>query len=1043
MIERVVRWSARNVILVFLCMIPVALAGVYAIYRAPLDALPDISDTQVIVYTELSGQAPQVVEDQITYPLATTLLSTPRAKAVRGLSIFGASFLYVIFDDDVDIYWARSRILERLATSSASLPPAAKPTLGPDATGLGWIFQYVVRGGSRSLAELRALQDWRLRYSLAQVEGVAEVASVGGFEKQYAVVVDPRLMQIHGVTLNNIREGIRASNLEVGARTIELAEAEIAIRGKGYLRGVDDLQSIVVRTDPVAPVLLKDVARIELAPAERRGVAELDGQGEVVSGVVVQRQGQNALSIIDGVKARIEEISKSLPEGVSLQAIYDRTELIHRAVETLGRTLVEECLIVFVVCILFLNHMRSALVALCCLPIGLLAAYAALNILGVSCNVMSLGGFAIAIGAMIDASIVTIENAHKRLERAPPGASRREVLINAACEVAPSLFTSLLVVTVSFLPIFVLESQEGRLFKPLAAAKTLIMAAAALLSITLTPALLATFLRGETPPEKAGWINRITSRLYSGVIEKALSMKRGVIIAAISIVAVSLWPASRLGGEFMPNLDEGALFYMPTTMPGLSIAKAAELLQLQDRIIKSFPEVDHVLGKAGRAATATDPAPTEMFETIITLKPKTSWRAGLTQEKLVAEMDAALQFPGVSNAWTMPIKARASMLATGIRTPLGVKILGPDIQTLERLAREVEAAVRKVPGAASVYGERILGARYLDIEPDRVELARRGVSVADVQNVIATAIGGETLTTTVEGRERYAVIARYPRFMRSDPETIGHDVLVSVANGGYAPLGELAKIKLVHGPAGIRTENAELAAYVYVDVRTRDIASFVEDAKKALSETVAMPVGFYTKWSGEFESYERAKKRLYIVAPATMLIIVALLYLNFRQMASTMIVLLTLPLALVGGVWLMWGLDFRLSVASAVGFIALAGVAAETGVVMLVYLDNAFRSKWREVETQGRDFMEADLHEVIVEGAVNRLRPKLMTVCSIIAGLTPIMWASGAGAEIMQRIAAPMIGGMISSTAMTLILIPLLYAAVLKRKYRIGRTGPK
>jgi Cu(I)/Ag(I) efflux system membrane protein CusA/SilA len=1030
MIALLIRWSARNVFLIGIATVFVILAGIYAVSRVPLDAIPDLSDVQVIVYTEYPGQAPQVVEDQVTYPLTTAMLSVPKSRVVRGFSFFGVSFVYVIFDDGTDLYWARSRVLEYLSSAARRLPAGVAPSLGPDATGVGWVYQYVVRGAQRSLAELRTIQDWYVRYGIAKSEGVAEVASVGGFVKQYSVVIDPRRLQALGIPLAKIREALRASNMDVGGRTVELAETEFAVRGRGYIKSLSDLEQIVVKNDGGVPVLLKDVARVELAPDERRGITEMNGEGEVVSGIALQRFGENALSVIRNIKERLAEIAPSLPQGVSIDAVYDRSDLIYRAIDTLERTLVEESAIVALVCVVFLLHVRSALVAIITLPLGVLIAYLCMHLLGLSSNIMSLGGIAIAIGAMVDAAIVMIENAHKHLERAPPDKPRSEVLIDAAIEVGPALFFSLLIITVSFLPIFALEAQEGRLFKPLAYTKTFAMAAAALLSVTLVPALMVVFVRGRIVPEHRNPLNRFLIWLYRPAIRFALRFKFATILAAVAVLAASLWPAMRLGTEFMPNLNEGTLFYMPTTLPGLSVTKAAELVQTQDKIIKSFPEVLSVWGKAGRASTATDPAPTEMFETVINLKPESEWRPGMTLDKLIAEMDMSLQFPGVSNAWTMPIKARIDMLSTGIRTPVGVKVIGTDLAEMEKIARRIEAVIRTVPGTSSAYAERVIGGYYLNIDPDRAQLARYGLMVGDLQDLIGMALGAEPVTTTVEGRERYGVSIRYPRDYRSDPQAIATQVLVPIPDGGTVPLGQIARVSLAQGPSSIRTENAQLAAYIFVDLRDRDLGSYVADAQKAVATQVKMPPGYYVTWSGQFEYLERAKARLQVVVPVTVLIIFFLLYLNFRRITETLIVMLSVPFALVGGLWLMWWLGFNLSVAVAVGFIALAGVAAETGVVMLIYLDTAFRELWTERETEGRPFKRDDLYAAIMKGAVERVRPKMMTVAAIMAGLLPIMWSHGTGAEVMQRIAVPMIGGMVSSTLLTLIVIPAIYAVV-------------
>jgi copper/silver efflux system protein len=1030
MIAAVIRWSARNVFLVALATVFVTLAGVYAVSRVPLDAIPDLSDVQVIVYTEYPGQAPQVVEDQVTYPLTTAMLSVPKSRVVRGFSFFGVSFVYVIFEDGTDLYWARSRVLEYLSSAGRRMPAGVAPTLGPDATGVGWVYQYVVRGAQQSLAELRTLQDWYIRYGLAKAEGVAEVASVGGFVKQYSIVIDPRRLQALGIPLARIRDAVRTSNMDVGGRTVELAETEFAVRGRGYIKSLADLEQIVVKSDKGVPVLLKDVARIEIAPDERRGITELNGEGEVVSGIVLQRFGENALSVIGNVKQRLAEMASSLPSGTIIESVYDRSELIYRAIDTLKRTLIEESIIVALVCVVFLLHVRSALVAIITLPIGVLIAYLCMYLFGLSSNIMSLGGIAIAIGAMVDAAIVMIENAHKRLERAPPDKPRTEVLIEAATEVGPALFFSLLIITVSFLPIFALEAQEGRLFKPLAYTKTFAMAAAALLSITLVPALMILFVRGRIVPEHKNPVNRFLIWLYRPVIHLALRFKAATILIAAAVLAGSLWPALRLGTEFMPNLNEGTLLYMPTTLPGLSVTKAAELVQTQNKIIKEFPEIASVWGKAGRASTATDPAPTEMFETVINLKPEAQWRPGMTTDKLIAEMDRSLQVPGVSNAWTMPIKARIDMLATGIRTPVGIKVLGTDLAEMDKLARQIEAVVRAVPGTSSAYAERALGGYYLNIDPDRAQLARYGLMIGDLQNVVTMALGAEPVTTTVEGRERYTVSLRYPRDYRSDPQSIATQVLIPTADGGAVPLGQIAKVSLAQGPASIRTENAQLAIYIFVDFRDRDVGGYVADARQAVAAQVKFPPGTYVTWSGQFEYLERAKARLQIVVPITILIIFLLLYLNFRRITESLIVMLSVPFALVGGLWLMWWLGFNLSVAVVVGFIALAGVAAETGVVMLIYLDHALKELQAERAAQGRPFTRDDLYAAIMTGAVDRVRPKMMTVAAIMAGLLPIMWSHGTGAEVMQRIAVPMIGGMVSSTVLTLVVIPAIYAVV-------------
>ncbi|CCD93568.1 Cation efflux system protein cusA [Bradyrhizobium sp. ORS 375] len=1030
MIARIIAWSARNLLLVLFGTGFAAAAGFYALIHLPLDAIPDLSDTQVIVYTEYPGQAPQVIEDQVTYPLTTAMLTVPKSKVVRGFSFFGVSFVYVIFEDGTDIYWARSRVMEFLNSAASRLPAGVTPTIGPDATGVGWVYQYAVMSKELNLADTRTLQDWNLKFALAKAEGVAEVASIGGFVKQYNVVLDPQRMRDRGISLQKIRDAIRASNADVGGRTVELSEFEYVIRGKGYLKSINDLGNIVLKTSGGTPVLLRDVANVELGPDERRGIAELNGEGEVASGIVLQRFGVNALDVIENVKKRFKDIASSLPKSVEIVPVYDRSNLIYAAIDTLKHTLLEESLVVGFVCIVFLLHVRSALVAILMLPVGVLMAFGAMKLLGLGSNIMSLGGIAIAIGAMVDAAIVMIENAHKHLERAKPDQSRVQVLIDAAAEVGPALFFSLLIITVSFMPIFTLESQEGRLFSPLAFTKTFAMAAAALLSVTLVPALMVIFVRGRIIPEHRNVINRVLIWIYRPVIKGVLRVKALVILAAVAVLAVTVWPARQLGTEFMPSLNEGTLLYMPTTLPGISVTKAAELMQMQDRIIKSFPEVASVYGKAGRAATATDPAPTEMFETVVNLKPGDQWRPGVTIDGLIAEMDKALQFPGVSNAWTMPIKARIDMLSTGIRTPIGVKVMGTDLGEIDRLAKQVERVIKTVPGTSSAYAERGIGGYYLEITPDREALARYGLLIQDVQDTIAAALGGQTVTATVEGRQRFTVNMRYPRDLRDNPKAIASDVLVPMPSGGAVPLGEVAKVEPARGPTSIRTENGQLATYIYVDIRDRDIGSYVADAQRAVTESIQFPAGTYVVWSGQYEYLQRAAARLKIVIPVTLTIIFLLLYLNFRAMTETLIVMLSLPFALVGGIWMMWWLGFNLSVAVAVGFIALAGVAAETGVVMLIYLDHALTAMKARREADGAPLTRQDLQEAIMEGAVERVRPKMMTVVAIMGGLLPIMWSTGTGSEIMQRIAVPMIGGMISSTLLTLIVIPAIFGLV-------------
>ncbi|MDD4913131.1 MAG: efflux RND transporter permease subunit [Sideroxydans sp.] len=1085
MLNNIIDWSARNRFLVLLATLFITLAGIYSLVKTPLDALPDLSDVQVIVYTEYSGQAPQVVEDQVTYPLTTAMLSVPKSKVVRGFSFFGASFVYVIFEDGTDIYWARSRVLEYLNSIAGRMPKGVTPQLGPDASSVGWVYQYAVlpvlssvEGSEKhNLAQLRTMQDWYLRYQLTKAHGVAEVASIGGFVQQYQVTVDPLKLRAYGIPLSKVTQVIRDGNRDVGGRVVEMAETEYMVRSRGYLHGISDIENLVVKAERGTPVLLRDVARVELGPDERRGIAELNGEGEVVSGIVMARYGQNALEVIENIKAKIAEITPGLPEGVSIQAVYDRSELIQRAIATLKKTLLEEGVIVALVCMVFLMHARSALVAIVMLPIGVLIAFIAMRFLNLNSNIMSLGGIAIAIGAMVDAAIVMIENAHKHLERLETLSSVRPELVEgtsgapnenvkagvdlgavdrppfdrlrangdrfgerykailAACkEVGPSLFFSLLIITVSFLPVFTLEAQEGRLFAPLAFTKTFAMAGAALLSVTLVPVLMLLFIKGKIKSESENPLNRWMIAGYRPLIAWVLQQKKATLGFAVGVMLLSAYPALKLGSEFMPTLNEGALFYMPTALPAMSVTKAAELLQTQNKIIKSFPEVASVYGKAGRAQTATDPAPLEMFETVINLKPQEEWRDGMDTDKLIAEMDKALQFPGVANSWTMPIKARIDMLSTGIRTPIGIKVFGKDLNEMERLAKQIEAIVKKVPGTSSAYAERITGGFYLNIEPDRLALARYGLTMEEVQDVIATALGGENVTTTVEGLERFGVNVRYPRDSRSTPEQIAREVLVSTPDGAMIPLGQLAKVSLSKGAPSIRTENALLSAYIYVDIRERDIGSYVDEARKAVAAEVKFPPGYYATWSGQFEYMERATAKMKIVIPITLLVIFLLLYLNFKRVTESLVVMLSVPFALVGGVWLLWLIDYNLSVAVAVGFIALAGVAAETGVVMLIYLEKAWQDVLTRCRNEGHRPNAVDLHQAIMHGAVERVRPKMMTVVAIMAGLLPILWSSGTGSEVMRRIAAPMVGGMLSSAVLTLLVIPVIYALIKQRE---------
>lgn len=1075
MLERIIDWSTRNRLLVLLATAFAMAGGIWAVRHTPLEALPDLSDVQVIVQAEYGEQAPQIIEDQVTYPIAAEMLKVPGARTVRGYSFFGVSFVYVIFEDGTDLYWARSRVLEYLNGIKGRLPAPVAPTLGPDATGLGWVYQYALEDttGQIDLAELRGLQDWYLRYALTAVPGVSEVASLGGFEKQYQVDLDPSRLQAYGIPITRVMAALQNANSDVGAMVVELSEREHMVRGLGYLKTIADLEEVVVgATASGVPIRVAELGRVTVGPAARRGIADLDGRGDAVGGIVVMRFGGNALATIDAVKARLAEIAAGLPPGVVIRPVYDRSGLIRDAIATLRGKLIEETIIVALVCLLFLMHARSALVAVLTLPVGILIAFLLMRWAGVNADIMSLGGIAIAIGAMIDAAIVMIENMHKHLERHAAehpgvpleGAERWALVSRAAREVGPALFYSLLIITVSFVPVFALEGQEGRLFKPLAFTKTFAMAAASLLSITLVPVAMGYFIRGRIVAEHANPVNRLLVWLYRPVIGLVLRHRWPTLALALAVLIVSWVPWTRIGGEFMPPLDEGTILFMPTTLPGLSVARAREVLRIQDAALKQIPEVASVWGKAGRAETATDPAGLDMFETTITLKPQSEWRPGMTSDRLIAIMDSAVRLPGVTNAWTMPIKGRIDMLATGIRTPVGVKIFGPDLGELERLGRAVENAVRSVPGTRSAFAERAQSGYYLDIAIDRAAAARHGLNVGDVQTVIATAIGGMTVTQTVEGRERYDVRVRYPHELRDNPDRL-LDVLIPAAHGtgettaaagsgmgmpggaspagatAYVPLGQVATIRQVAGPMVVRTEGAIPTAWVYIDVAGRDISGYVAEAQRMVAEMVPLPAGYSLSWSGQYEYMQRAAARLKVVVPATLGIIFLLLFLNFGKVGQALLVMLSLPFALVGGVWLLYLLDYNWSVAVAVGCIALAGVAAETGVVMLIYLDQAWERR------QGPAATAADLHAAIVEGAVDRVRPKMMTVTAIMAGLLPILWGHGAGASVMQRIAAPMVGGMLSSTILTLVVIPAVYSlwqeGVLRREAaRAGAARP-
>jgi Cu(I)/Ag(I) efflux system membrane protein CusA/SilA len=988
----------------------------------PVDAIPDLSDVQVIVYTDYPGQAPQVVEDQVTYPLVTALLGVPNTKVVRGQSMFSTSFVYVIFKEGTDLYWARSRVLERLNAVQSKLPPGAKTELGPDATGVGWVYQYGLEGSGYSQAQLRTLQDFQVRYALQGLPGVAEVASIGGFVRQYQVLLDPARLQAFGVTAQQIVDAVRGANQDVGARTVEVAGSDYAIRGLGYFRGMADIANVAVGAGAGGrPLRVGDVAQVTIGPDLRIGIAERNGQGEAVGGVVVMRVGANALDVVNRVKAKLAELAPTLPPGVRVVPTYDRTELIHRSIATLYRTLIEESLIVGLVCVLFLLHARSALVAIATLPLGILVALALIRWMGINANIMSLGGIAIAIGAMIDAAIVMIENLHKHMEHEPERHHWEHVLA-ASREVGPALFMSLLIITLSFLPVFTLEDQEGRLFRPLALTKTFAMGAAAILSVTVVPVLMGFLVRGRIRPESANPLNRWAAWAYRPILRWALKARALVIAGALVVLGLTLIPFSRLGSEFMPPLREGSLMYMPNTLPSVSLTQQRRLLRVQDSILMSFPEVESVWGKAGRANTATDWAPVSMVETTVNLKPPSEWRPGMTQDALVAEMDRALRITGAVNSWTMPIKNRTDMLSTGIRTTLGIKIYGPDLEMIQQIGGEIEGALSGLRGTASIYAERSFGGRYLDIRPRAEALARYGLTTGDVQELLGMALGGEQVTTTVEGRERFPVQVRYAREFRDSPEAIGR-LLVSGKEGIQVPLAQVADIGFAPGPPMIRSENGYLNDLVSIDVRGRDVGGYVAEAKGIVAREVKIPAGYRLEWSGQYEALERVKARLQVVVPLTLGVIALLLYLTFGTVTETAIVMLSLPFALVGGVWAMWLLDYNLSIAVAVGFIALAGVAAETGVVMLLYLDHA----WEDITRDGRTPTRAELVQAIEYGAVNRLRPKLMTVAAIMLGLLPALWSHGTGAEVMQRIAAPMIGGMVTSTILTLVVIPALY----------------
>jgi Cu(I)/Ag(I) efflux system membrane protein CusA/SilA len=1056
MLRAVIDFSLRNKFIVLLATFGVTVAGILAVRSIPLDAIPDLSDTQVIIYTEWKGQAPNIVQDQVTYPITAKMLSVPRAKVVRGYSFYGFSFVYVIFDDGTDPYWARSRVLEYLSSLGATLPQNVIPSLGPDATGVGWAFMYSLNSKERNLAELRSMQDWYLKYQLSSVEGVAEVASIGGFVKQYQVTVDPTKLRAYNLSLAQVAEAVRESNGEVGGRSIELAEKEFILRVRGYVQSVDDLRKVAVGAgENGVPILLDDVANVQLGPDMRRGIAELNGDGETVGGIVVVRYGANARDVIQRVKQRLNSATKGLPPDVSYTVAYDRTALIDRAVATLEQKLFEESLVVALVCIAFLLHFRSALVAIIILPIAVLISFAVMYRQGISSNIMSLGGIAIAIGAMVDAVIIMTENAHRHIERDGGKKPHWAIIRDASIEVGPTLFYSLLVITISFLPVFALQAQEGRLFKPLAFTKTYSMAAAALLSVTLAPVLMGYLIRGKLRPEEQNPINRVLIWLYHPVIDFVIRWRWAVLGMAVAILLLTLIPFSRLGSEFMPPLYEGDLLYMPTTFPGISTTKARELLQQTDRIIRTFPEVHHVFGKVGRAETATDPAPMDMIETTIQLKDEKEWPAvdirdatgkiaahrRRTVDELTEAMNAAIQFPGLSNAWTMPITNRINMLATGIKTPVGIKVAGPSLPELERVASEIETVVRQVPGTSSVFAERVMGGNYIEFDISREEIARYGLALRDVQDVLEVALGGMPLTTTVEGLERYSINLRYERDFRENLDAL-KQIIVPTPSGAQIPLGQLANLRIVRGAMAIKSEGAVPNAWIYIDVKGVDIGTYVKMAQRAVADAIVakritMPSGYNIFWSGQYEYMQRAKQRLSIVIPLTLLLIILIIYLNTKSVVKTAIVLLAVPFSLVGAFGLLWIAGYNLSVAVWIGIIALAGLDAETGVVMLLYLDLAYAQWSKEGKMRNRD----DLRDAIYHGAVKRVRPKAMTAAVIIAGLMPILWSQGAGADVMKRIATPMIGGVVTSTLMELLVYPAIFYIWRGRHFAIERQG--
>lgn len=1030
MIASIIRWSVSNRFFVLLATAILVGAGLFSLKNTPVDALPDLSDVQVIIKTTYPGQAPQVVEDQVTYPLTTAMLSVPGAVTVRGYSFFGDSFVYVIFDEDTDLYWARSRVLEYLSQVAPSLPANARPQLGPDATGVGWVYLYALQDktGKHDISQLRSLQDWFLKYELQTVPGVSEVTALGGMVKQYQVKVNPDKLRAFGIPLSLIQTAIKRGNQEIGASVVEMAEAEYMVRATGYIKNVSDLGNIPLGVNKNGtPLLLKDVAEIGTGPQMRRGVAELNGEGETVGGIIVMRFGENAQKTIDGVKAKLEQLKKGLPEGVEVITVYDRSGLIERAVENLSFKLLEEFAVVALVCIIFLFHVRSSLVAIFSLPVGILAAFAVMYMQGLNANIMSLGGIAIAIGAMIDGAIVMIENMHKHMERTPITRENRwQIVAESASEVGPALFFSLLIITVSFVPVFTLEAQEGRMFSPLAFTKTYAMAASAALAITLVPVLMGYFIRGKVLPEHKNPVNRLLTAGYMPVLKKVLSFPKTTLLLALLVFAVGLWPLDKIGSEFIPPLDEGDLMYMPTTYPGISIGKARELLQQTDKLIRTVPEVKTVFGKVGRAETATDPAPLTMIETFIQLKPKDQWREGVTSESLKKELDALVKLPGVTNAWVMPIKTRIDMLATGIKTPVGIKISGPKLSEIQAIGQQLETILAEVPGTASVYSERVAGGRYIKVDIQREKAARYGLNIADVQQVVATAIGGMNVSQSVEGLERYPINIRYPQDYRNSPEQLSLLPIVT-PSGQRIPLGDVANVIIEDGPPGIKSENARLNGWSFIDIEGVDIGSYVENAQKVVAEQLKLPAGYAISWSGQYEYMQRAKEKLTYVVPLTLGIIVVLLFMNFRNFVEVGIILGTLPLAMVGSIWLMYIQGFNFSVAVGVGFIALAGVAVEIGVIMLVYLNQSYVQMLEECQEKGSSPDEETLRSAVLHGAGMRIRPVMMTAAAIVAGLLPILYGTGTGSEVMSRIAAPMVGGMVSAVVLTLVVVPAIY----------------